>query len=388
MGIDVANVYFLASRRYKPSDIISNSLISSIGLGLIFILLFWGVSITNAFQEFLNANNIAPTYLWLAVFTLPFALFYTFAHRILLGREEIVKFNSVLICRSFLNLGLVIILLIIFVQGLVGAVFAYILTVIGATLLVTSIVNKFARIHFSINYKLLKESLYYGGKMYLGNIAQFLNYRLDMFLVAYFLNVTAVGHYAVAVGIVEKLWLIPGSMGLVLFPRVSAINEAHANQLTPQVARHTLFIVFIMSVGLLVLANPLIRLLFGVAFLPSVKPLMILLPGIVALSVGQVLSSDLAGRGRTEVGAFASFVSLVVNVPLNFFLIPRWGINGAAFASTVAYILATIILIIVFTGLSKTSYSDILLIRIDDFYIYSRILRKVIVKMQLRGLDK
>lgn len=131
---------------------------------------------------------------------------------------------------------------------------------------------------------MLKESLRYGGKGYVGNIAQFLNYRLNIFLVAYFLDVAAVGFYVLAVGMAERLWMIPGSIGTVLFPRVAAIDKTQANQLTPKVSRHTLFIVFMLSIVLLALARPLIQLLFGTAFLPSVEPLMVLLPGIVALS--------------------------------------------------------------------------------------------------------
>lgn len=383
LGIEIANVYFSANRRYKLSDIISNSLISSIGLGLIIILLFWGLSTTNVFQGFLAANNIPLLYLWLAVFTVPIVLLSGFFNRILLGREEIIKFNSVGIFQSVLQLGLIVILLIVLAQGVFGAVLSYIITAICVALLAILFVKRFGKINFSINFGLLKESLRYGGKGYIGNVTQFLNYRLDIFLVAYFLDVAAVGFYVLAVGIVERLWMIPGSIGTVLFPRVSAIKDAQANQLTPKVSRHTLFIVFVLSIILLVLARPLIQFFFGTAFLPSVEPLMILLPGIVALSFAKVLTSDLAGRGRLEFGMWAAFVSLAVNIPLNLLLIPKWGIAGAAFASTVAYSIAALVVIIAFTKLAKVSWGDILLIKGDDFKVYIGLFAKAKEKIRL-----
>ena len=378
LGIEIANVYFSANRRYKLSDIVSNSLVSSIALGLFVVLFFWVVSTTDAFQGFLAANNITPFYLWLAVLTLPILLLSGFFNRILLGREEIIKFNSVSIFQSILQLGLIIIFLIVLAQGVFGAVLAYVITTVCIALLVTLLIKKLSKIRLAVNFELLKESLRYGGKGYIGNVAQFLNYRLDIFLVAYFLDVAAVGFYVLAVGMVERLWMIPGSIGTVLFPRVSAIDKTQANQLTPKVSRHTLFIVFILSIILLVLARPLIQLLFGTVFLPSVEPLMILLPGIVVLSFAKVLTSDLAGRGKPEFGTLAAFVSLAVNIPLNLFLIPRWGIAGAAFASTVAYGLATLVVIIAFRKLSKTSWRDILLIKGADFKVYTDMFSRII----------
>lgn len=66
-----------------------------------------------------------------------------------------------------------------------------------------------------------------------------------------------------------------------------------------------------------------------------------------------------------------------MNVPINLWLIPKWGIAGAAFASTVAYIVATIVVIIAFVKISGKSWSDILLIKKQDFQDYKNIIFKI-----------
>jgi len=66
-----------------------------------------------------------------------------------------------------------------------------------------------------------------------------------------------------------------------------------------------------------------------------------------------------------------------VNIPLNLWLIPKWGIAGAAFASSVAYIIATIVVIIAFTKISKKSWTDILLIKKQDFQDYKIFISKI-----------
>ena len=62
-----------------------------------------------------------------------------------------------------------------------------------------------------------------------------------------------------------------------------------------------------------------------------------LLAGIVALSAGRVLSNDIAGRGRLILNAYGGLAAVATNVVLNLLWIPRYGIVGAAWASTVSY---------------------------------------------------
>ena len=377
LGIEEANVYFMGSKKYKIEDIVSNSLLSSIVLGSILLLLFFSIYHLSIFQNFLKSNQLNNIYLWIVVLAIPFVLFSGFLEKILVGKEEIIIFNKINILRTISELMLIIILLLIFKQGILGAIIAYLLTSIFVTLLVISFIKKYTKISFSYNRKLLKDTINYGIKAYFSNLFTFLNYRLDMFLVAIFLGPIEVGYYSMAVGIVEKIWMLPGAIATVLLPRISSIENTEADKLTPRVARHTSFIVLIVSLILAVLAKPLIGILFGDVFLPSVNPLLILLPGIIALSYPKILCADLAGRGKPIYSLYAAVISFGVNIPLNLWLIPRWGISGAAFASSVAYILGALIVITAFIKISGKSWGDILIIKKIDFQDYKNILYKI-----------
>jgi len=70
-------------------------------------------------------------------------------------------------------------------------------------------------------------------------------------------------------------------------------------------------------------------------------------------------------------------ISLGVNIPLNLWLIPRWGISGAAFASTVSYIIGTLVIISIFVKISHKSWGEILIIKKTDFQEYKNILYKI-----------
>jgi len=377
LGIEAANVYFTGSKRYEIKDIVSNSLSSGILLSSILIFLFLGVFHLDIFQNYLASNQINPFYLWIVVLTVPFSLLSGFLVSIFLGKEKITIYNKINIFNSTFQLILLTVFLAILKKGVLGAVISYVLGIIGLALVVIILIAKLTKITFFFNRRLLKDSTKYGLKAYFGNLTQFLNYRLDMLLVAAFLTPASVGFYSISVGIAERLWMLPGAIATVLFPRISSLKDKEANNLTPRIARHTFLIIFVLALILALIARSLIKILFGSVFLPSVMPLMILLPGIIALGGCKILTADLAGRGKPQFGTYAAFVSLAVNIPLNLWLIPKWGISGAAFASSVAYITASLIVMAAFVKISNTSWFTILLFNKNDFQDYKNLLAKL-----------
>jgi len=374
LGIEASNIYFTGRKRYEIKNIVSNSLIITFFIGIVLILFFFGIFHLPIFKSFLNLNQIKPLHLWLAVLITPFSLIFGFLLSIFLGREEIVKYNKINIFKSVLGVIAIIIFLLVLKQGIFGAVVSYVIVIIVSVMFVLFLVRRITEIKILLNKSLLKEQVKYGLKAYFGNLTQFLNYRLDMFLVAIFLSPAEVGFYSIAVVLAEQLWMLPSAIATVLFPRVSSIKSSEANNLTPQITRNVFLIMFILSLILASLTKPLIKILFGLEFLPSLAPLLILLPGIIALSGAKTLTADLAGRGKPQFGTYASIISLAINIPLNLLLIPKWGISGAAFASSIAYIVATIVVIIFFNKISKKHWKDILITKKSDFKYYKNLL--------------
>ncbi|NIR45300.1 MAG: polysaccharide biosynthesis protein, partial [Gammaproteobacteria bacterium] len=106
-----------------------------------------------------------------------------------------------------------------------------------------------------------------------------------------------------------------------------------------------------------------IDLLYGVEFLPAVGPFWLLLPGIISIAVGRVLSSDLNGRGLPGAVARANGLALVLNLALNLWWIPIWGASGAAAATTVSYGLAVVFLARRYLRESRASWVDLLILK-------------------------
>jgi len=189
---------------------------------------------------------------------------------------------------------------------------------------------------FAFDRRLLRDMLAYGFRSYLSCLFAFLIIRSDMLLVNYFLGPAQAGVYSVAVNLTDLLLVFPAAVGTMLFPRISA-QPKDDGTLTASVCRHTVAGMAALCIGVGVLAHPLIVLLYGDAFRGAAAPLLLLLPGILALSLETIFMNDLAGRGLPPIVIVVPAVGLVLNLALNLAFIPRFGLLAAAASSSLAY---------------------------------------------------
>jgi len=194
-----------------------------------------------------------------------------------------------------------------------------------------------------------------------------------MFLVNWFLGPAAVGLYSVGVGLVEKLWLVSQAASTVLFPRVAAESEEHRRkEFTPLVARTVLWITALAALVLVLLSHWIVLVLYSETFLPAVGALQALLIGIVALSAGRVLANDIAGRGFPGLNIYTGLATVLTNVVLNLLWTPRYGIVGAAWASTVSYTVSFLGVLFFYCRLSGNRWTKVVFSQPGDWALYFR----------------
>jgi O-antigen/teichoic acid export membrane protein len=224
----------------------------------------------------------------------------------------------------------------------------------------------------------LRDVVGYSRPMYLGNLVQFLNYRLDVFLVAAFAGLRELGLYTLAVTIGQLLLIVSNAAAGVLFPRVAAASPDIAAREAARLTRTALLAGIVGAVGLALVATPLIGIVYGQAFAGSVPPLLALLPGIVALMAASVLASYIAGLGKLRINLIISVIGLCVTVPLDVLLIPRFGAVGAAIASSASYTLSAVITVRWAMKLGGLSARDLLVAKPADFASGRNALRRFI----------
>jgi stage V sporulation protein B len=226
----------------------------------------------------------------------------------------------------------------------------------------------------------LREVVAYSFTCYLGNFTQFLNYRLDVFIVTYFSGVQKLGLYTLAVSLGQMIWLVSKAAATVLLPNVAASQEAAAANAkrTAQITRIAFMISAASALLLAVFAAPLVPWIFGEEFRPSVTPLLLLLPGIVAFSAANVIASYLAGIGKPQLNLYVALAGVIVTVVLDVLLIPRFDIAGAAIASTLSYLTSTLFIIWFFMRVSKLAVREILWLTRQDVALGISLLRSLV----------
>jgi O-antigen/teichoic acid export membrane protein len=379
LGISSSTVYYIGKRKYNLQTVFTSNVILALAISLISI--FLGVAIIGLFSKPFF-GGIPAILLLIILSVLPVLFLNSFIQSFFQGTEDFKAFNIIAVIGKFVNLISLIITIYLLPLGLTGALLSFIIGNLTSTVLVIYIMikqnYKVVVKDFSSSY--VMDSLKYGLKSHLSNILAFLNYRVDMLLISFFLGPVHVGIYNVAINIAERLWIISKPVATVLFPRISSSTEKEQNNLTAIVSRNVLFLSVISSIVFYLLSDIIIYLLFGEAYIDASLVMKILLPGITVFSAERILSNSLAGKGKPELNLYTSIFTVVCNITLNIFLIPLYGLNGAAFSTSASYVLSFIIKIIIYVHLTKSKISRLLIIGQSDFHLYKLILKKVTKK--------
>lgn len=194
---------------------------------------------------------------------------------------------------------------------------------------------------------LFRETFRYGVKAYAAAFAAFVVIRSDILVIDYLLGAEQTGYYSIAASLVDKLQILPITIGTLLFPRLSAVEERGLQwSMARRVAIGTFWLVLATCGAAALLATPAIRILFGSEFLPSVDSFYLLLPGTVALATNVILMNYLSATGLPPIVVIAPSIAALLNIALNLIMVPRFGIEGAAVSSSIAYTLMLAISIV------------------------------------------
>jgi O-antigen/teichoic acid export membrane protein len=183
---------------------------------------------------------------------------------------------------------------------------------------------------------LLRESLRFGVRAWLGGLAHLLNARVDQLLLGLLASQAALGTYAVAVNGSEVLFYLPSAVATALLPVVAGSGTSAGVEQTLRVFRAVMLITTIAVVVAAALGPFLLPVVFGHAYAGSVEPFLWLLPSAFGFAASAVFSNALLASGAPARSSLGPVTALVVGVSLDLVLIPSLGATGAAIAASVA----------------------------------------------------
>ena len=169
----------------------------------------------------------------------------------------------------------------------------------------------------------------------LSNVFHVLTNRINFYLI----GVTAlIGVYSTGISFTEALLLFSGSSAGILMAEVANEKSATRSQrLALGLAKVNLIICLFGWVLLMLLPQSFYILLLGNEFEDVKLVLTFLGPGICFISYKAQLTHYFSGKGKHYINTIAALGSLLVNIVFAIFLIPQFGLKGAAISASIAY---------------------------------------------------
>lgn len=165
--------------------------------------------------------------------------------------------------------------------------------------------------------------------------------NLDVLMIGYFLESSAVGQYRAVQPLRQVTGFILTAFVFLYYPIATEyFSDDEIGDLDDLYSTSTKWIVGATIPPVLVLAffaPDVIRVLFGSAYLPAAPALTVLVLGMSVRALVGPSGTTIKAINRPRVELFASFVGVVINLVLNVVLIPVYGIVGAAFATAAGY---------------------------------------------------
>ncbi len=166
--------------------------------------------------------------------------------------------------------------------------------------------------------------------------------RIDQIMIKNMLDTESVGLYDAAVRLSEVWYFIPGVIASSLFPAIINAKKVSEVIYYKRIQKLGLLLITLTTTIALcttVITPYIVNIVFGSAFIGAVLVLKIYVWSNVSTALNTIVNFYLLAENHKKMLFFSSFLGMLSNVILNIFLIPAYGIAGAAIATLISYTL-------------------------------------------------
>lgn len=267
-------------------------------------------------------------------------------------KREISRYSSFKVWRSITAIGFGILFVVIGAFGIEGLILGSILSIVLAIpiLYKYSIGKKFI-ISKNISISLSSELAKFGVPLVMGNLAAWILSLSDRYVLEFYRDSLEVGIYSACYSISEHSILLISSLfaltsGSIMFHILEKDGEKRCAEFLSDVTRYFLIFCIPAVVGLSVLAKPIIILMTSEAYHEGYNTIPFIASGAFFLGLQQRYHAGFRIRKKNNYIAIGIIISGILNLGLNFLLVPKYGYKAAAFTTLLSYIFLLLIMII------------------------------------------
>lgn len=205
----------------------------------------------------------------------------------------------------------------------------------------------------------LKKLLLFGLPLVPVELAFWMFSNADRIMLIKMVSLEAAGVYAIAVSMAAVLSLLHNAVGQSWQPyalRLYKENPEHAEKIFVQTMNYLMAAASFIVVAFVALSQEALYILVAPSYYAAFKAIPFLALGILFFMSTQVTVVGILVKDKTLYIMIACWIMALVNVLLNYLLIPRWGIAGAGAATGMAYIVFTVSYLVISQRLWRVSY--------------------------------
>lgn len=340
MGINISAKKHIAEYKGQPEfrSVLRQAFLTRVVISLLLALVFWLVSE----RLLVFMNKVELTYLF--KYVPPLIIFFTIVEFYKASFEAFhrIKYSFFLAIAEHGGKLLVMIGLFCVWHRLdilvVGLNVAYLVTfVVGGILLWNNI---YCSQDGGVAKKVIYDIWMYSLPIFFMVLCGFLSMEIDTIMISYIKGNYETGIYSAAKQLIYSLPHLSLALSMGTIPSLAKVDQVDTLDCRNKFIRLQKLNAFVILCVLFVFlcgVAPLLPFFYGEAYRPSTITLLLLLPFGFFVSHGLLTGSLLDYRGRAGRRAINLGSSVVANITLNCLLIPLWGANGAAIATSSSY---------------------------------------------------
>ena len=159
----------------------------------------------------------------------------------------------------------------------------------------------------------------------------------DVIMLGWWRTAEEIGYYSADQRIVGILYTLPSIVASSIFPHLSKLIKQNEKEkikaLNEKSIASTFFIAIPLVIGGVILAQPLIKFVFGQEYIPAAGAFKILILTTLLTFSGTITSNLIMAHNQQKRIFYFVILGALGNVVLNALFIPLYGINGAAVAT-------------------------------------------------------
>jgi len=244
--------------------------------------------------------------------------------------------------------------------GLFGAIIGYVIAIMGTAIFSFYFLQKKVFPFFKTKLKpvlITKELFYYSFPLtFVGVLALIIKWT-DVLMIGYYRTTSDVGIYNVALPTANLLVLVPTALMVLFMPIITELYSKRKLKdillLSKVISKWIFFVNLPIFLLIFLFSKQILNLMFGFEYTQASGVLLILIFGYMIFSLSHIYGAILNTIKKTKIVFYISLIVTIVNVILNYTLIPKIGMFGGAIATSSSLILMVLLSLIVVYKLTK-----------------------------------